>query len=77
MIEEIFEIADNPALDTIVPCGTPGSQCGQLTSAGERGGHRLVTSQSPGPGRAWPMPSNILLLAVLALVLTALFAWGP
>src|SRR5215216_6742910 len=49
MTEEIIKIADDPAIETVVPCGTPDSQCGQLTSAGEHGSHRPVTSRSPGP----------------------------
>jgi hypothetical protein len=67
----------NPSDYRMIPSRTPASQFGQSTSASEHGGHRLVASRSPGAGREWSMLSNVLLLAVLALVLTAVLAWGP
>jgi hypothetical protein len=71
------EMADDAGLATVVTAGTPRSQFGQSPSAGERAGHRPAARRSPGAGRTWSMLCSALLLAVLTLLLAALFAWGP
>jgi hypothetical protein len=76
-IAENLEIADDARVGIVITSRTPASQFGQSTSAGERGGHRCAASRSVGAGRRWWMLSNVLLLAVLALVLTVVLAWGP
>jgi hypothetical protein len=72
-----LETADDAGLGPVVTGGTPRSQFGQSPSAGERGRHRPAGGRSLGADWAWSMLRNVLLLAVLALFLTALFAWGP
>jgi hypothetical protein len=71
------EIADDTRVGIGITNRTPASQFDQSTSSAERGGHRFAASRSVGVGRRWWMLSNVLLLAVLALVLTAALAWGP
>jgi hypothetical protein len=71
------EMADDAGLATVLTGGTPRLQFSQSTSAGERAGHRSAARQAPGVGRAWSMLCSVLPLAVFALLLAALFAWGP
>src|SRR5262245_5372543 len=74
------EMADDAGPGTVATAGTPRSQFGEPnSSAGERGGHHQAAGRSPGAVRAWSLLGYALLplLAVLALLLAALFAWSP
>jgi hypothetical protein len=69
---EDLEMNDDPG--TVATSGTP--QFDQSTSSAERDDRR-AGNRSLQATRAWSMLCSVLFLAVLALFLTALFAWGP
>ena len=65
--EGLLKILSVPAVETSLP-QPPGSQFAKPNAGIHRAGHGVVTSQS------WPMLTRLLLLAVFALFLSALFA---
>ena len=65
--EGLLKIPSVPAVETSLP-QPPGSQFAKPNAGMHRASHGVVTSQS------WPMLTRLLLLAVFALFLTALFA---
>ena len=65
--EGLLKIPSVPAVETSLP-QPPASQFAKHNPGMHRASHGVVTSQS------WPMLTGLLLLAVFALLLTALFA---
>ena len=65
--EGLLKIPSVPAVETSFP-QPPASQFAKPNAGTHRASHGVVTSQS------WPMLTRLLLLAVFALFLTALFA---